>query len=61
MTSTCADREEIAVAFPTDLEIARAAELRPLSDVAADAGIPADLLEPYGRGPRRFRSTPSNR
>jgi formate--tetrahydrofolate ligase len=36
--------------FPSDIEIARRATLRPLADIAADAGIPADLLEPYGRG-----------
>jgi len=33
----------------SDLEIARAARLRPISEVAAAAGIPADALEPYGR------------
>jgi formate--tetrahydrofolate ligase len=33
----------------TDLEIARSAKLRPLTDVAADLDIPPDLLEPYGR------------
>lgn len=38
------------MSFPTDLEIAREADLRPLADVAADAGIPGELLEPYGRG-----------
>ncbi|MDH3706327.1 MAG: formate--tetrahydrofolate ligase, partial [Acidimicrobiia bacterium] len=38
------------MSFPTDLEIARKADLRPLSDVARDAGIPIDLLEPYGAG-----------
>jgi formate--tetrahydrofolate ligase len=38
------------VSFPTDLEIARKADLRPLADVAADAGIPGEYLEPYGRG-----------
>ncbi len=38
------------MAFPSDLEIARQATLRPLTDVAADAGIPTDMLEPYGRG-----------
>ena len=32
-----------------DLEIARAAALRPIAAVAAEAGIPADALEPYGR------------
>ena len=33
----------------TDLEIARAARLRPISEIAEAAGIPADALEPYGR------------
>lgn len=36
--------------FPSDLEIAQAATLRPLTEVAAEAGIPAELLEPYGTG-----------
>ncbi len=35
--------------MPTDLEIARAATLRPIADIAAVAGIPADALVPYGR------------
>ena len=35
--------------MPTDLEIARAATLRPIAEIAARAGIPADALEPYGR------------
>ena len=34
----------------SDLEIARSARLRPLTDVAADMGIPSNLLEPYGSG-----------
>jgi formate--tetrahydrofolate ligase len=38
-----------ARAFPTDLEIARAARLRPIADVAADVGLDDGLLEPYGR------------
>ena len=38
------------MAFPSDLEIASAAQLRPLTDVAADAGIPPECLEPYGLG-----------
>ena len=37
-------------AFPSDLEIATQARLRPLTDVAADAGVPSECLEPYGRG-----------
>jgi formate--tetrahydrofolate ligase len=36
------------MAFPSDLEIARGAALKPLEDVAAGAGIPGHLLEPYG-------------
>ncbi len=32
-----------------DLRIARAATLRPLSEIAARAGVPADALIPYGR------------
>ena len=33
----------------TDLEIARRAHLRPIADIAAGLGIPAEALEPYGR------------
>ena len=33
----------------TDLEIARAARLRPIAEIAETAGLPADALEPYGR------------
>ena len=36
------------MAFPSDLEIARGAALKPLENVAAEMGIPAHLLEPYG-------------
>jgi len=36
------------MAFPSDLDIARGAALKPLEDVAAEMGIPAHLLEPYG-------------
>ena len=38
-----------ATSMPTDLEIARAATLRPIEEVAASAGIGPDLLELYGR------------
>jgi formate--tetrahydrofolate ligase len=38
------------VTFPSDLDIARQADLRPLTDIASSAGIPLDLLEPYGTG-----------
>jgi formate--tetrahydrofolate ligase len=37
------------MAFPSDLEIAREAALKPLDDIAAEMGLPAHLLEPYGR------------
>ncbi len=33
----------------TDLEIARAATLKPIRDIAAKAGIPEEALEPYGK------------
>ena len=33
----------------TDIEIARAATLKPIADIAARLNIPADALEPYGR------------
>jgi formate--tetrahydrofolate ligase len=36
--------------FPSDLEIASAAPLKPLGDVAGAAGIPLEHLEPYGSG-----------
>jgi formate--tetrahydrofolate ligase len=35
--------------LPTDIEIARAATLRPMEEVAARIGIPASALIPYGR------------
>ena len=36
------------MSFPSDLEIARGAALKPLEDVADEMGIPIHLLEPYG-------------
>lgn len=36
------------MSFPSDLAIAQAATLKPLGDVAAEMGIGAHLLEPYG-------------
>lgn len=38
------------MSFPSDLEIASQANLRPLTEIAANAGIPAECLEPYGAG-----------
>lgn len=37
------------MAFPTDLEIARGAKLKPIEDIAGDMGLPTRMLEPYGR------------
>jgi len=34
--------------MPTALEIARQAKLKPISEIAADIGLPAALIEPYG-------------
>jgi formate--tetrahydrofolate ligase len=36
------------MSFPSDLEIARNASLKPLSDVAESMGLPPHLLHPYG-------------
>ena len=36
--------------IPSDLEIARGASLKPLTEIAAMAGIPSEHLEPYGKG-----------
>ncbi|MGZ4594992.1 MAG: formate--tetrahydrofolate ligase [Actinomycetes bacterium] len=35
--------------FPSDLEIAKAGNLKPIVEVAARAGLGAELLEPFGR------------
>ncbi|HUA78538.1 MAG TPA: formate--tetrahydrofolate ligase [Acetobacteraceae bacterium] len=35
--------------MPDDLEIARRVRLRPIAEIAARAGIPADAIEPYGK------------
>lgn len=37
------------MAFPNDFDIASNATLKPIGDVAAEMGLPAPLLEPYGR------------
>ncbi|GAB4099999.1 formate--tetrahydrofolate ligase [Sinomonas halotolerans] len=51
MTATASSPSANASGFPvlSDLEIARAATLRPIDEIAASAGIPADALELYGR------------
>ena len=35
--------------MPTDIEIARAAALKPITDIAAKIGVPHDALYPYGK------------
>ncbi len=35
--------------MPSSLEIAQEAELRPITEIAAAAGLLADEVEPYGR------------
>jgi formate--tetrahydrofolate ligase len=42
-------------AFPSDLEIAREAKLKPLEEIAAGMGIGAHLLEPYGDAVAKIR------
>ncbi len=36
--------------FPSDLDIASQATLKPLGDIAGESGIPLESLEPYGSG-----------
>jgi formate--tetrahydrofolate ligase len=36
------------MAFPSDLEIARGAQLKPVDDIASEIGLGMHLLEPYG-------------
>jgi formyltetrahydrofolate synthetase len=43
------------VPFPSDLQIARNASLKPIEDVAAEVGIGAHLLEPHGRDVMKIR------
>jgi formate--tetrahydrofolate ligase len=43
------------VSFPSDLEIARAARLMPIADIAKDMGIDARFLEPYGEGVAKIK------
>jgi formate--tetrahydrofolate ligase len=41
--------------FPTDFEIAREAELRPIADVAAEIGLGAEHLDQYGTDKAKLR------
>ncbi|MBA3304037.1 MAG: formate--tetrahydrofolate ligase [Acidimicrobiia bacterium] len=45
------------MSFPTDLDIARTAVLRPLPDVAGEMGIGPHLLEPYGEGVAKIKQS----
>ncbi len=37
------------MAYLTDIEIAQSCKMKPITEIAAKAGIPDDYLEPYGR------------
>ena len=41
--------------FPSDLEIARQATLKPLDDIASEIGIGQNLLEPYGESVMKIK------
>ena len=43
------------MSFPTDLEIAKGANLKPLDEIATAAGIPTEHLEPYGSGAAKIK------
>ena len=43
------------MSFPSDLEIAKKANLKPLPEIAAASGIPEELLEPYGTGAAKIK------
>ena len=43
------------MSFPSDLEIARKAELKPLTDIAKESGIPESSLELYGEGAAKIK------
>ncbi len=39
----------MAAKVKTDIEIARAATMKPIREIASELGIPEDALQPYGR------------
>ena len=43
------------MSFPTDLAIAKAAKLKPLTEIAEASGIPTEVLEPYGSGAAKVK------
>src|SRR5260221_7705484 len=48
MASTAAPTEAKKKAVPSDIEIAQAATIRPIREVAQKLGIPDSALSPYG-------------
>src|SRR5688572_16730028 len=44
-----------STSFPSDLEIARAATAKPLTEIASEMGIGEHLLEPYGSSLAKIR------
>jgi formate--tetrahydrofolate ligase len=54
--SASANRKgERTMGFPSDLEIASQATLRPLTEIADTSGIPLEHLEPYGSGAAKIQ------
>lgn len=43
------------MSFPSDINIARAAKLAPLSDIASQLNLPVEFLEPYGPGVAKIK------
>ncbi len=43
------------MSFPSDLEIARGAQLKPLGDIAKEMGLREGLLEPYGENVAKIK------
>ncbi|MEI8322569.1 MAG: formate--tetrahydrofolate ligase, partial [Actinomycetes bacterium] len=43
------------MSFPSDIDIARKAQLAPLSDIAEQLNLPSEFLEPYGRGVAKIK------
>ena len=43
------------MSFPSDLDIAKGAQLLPLGEIASDAGIPLEMLEPFGVGAAKVK------
>ncbi len=45
----------------TDIDIARAASKRPIQEIGARLGVPAEALEPYGHDKAKVSATSSPR